>query len=44
MSFLSIRNLSVRLRKGPPLLRRVSLEVAAARCTGWSAKAAPASR
>lgn len=29
MSFLSIRNLSVRLKKGPPLLRRVSLDVAA---------------
>jgi peptide/nickel transport system ATP-binding protein len=27
MSFLSIRNLSVRLKKGPPLLRRVSLDV-----------------
>jgi peptide/nickel transport system ATP-binding protein len=27
MSFLSIRNLSVRLKGGPPLLRRVSLEV-----------------
>ena len=27
MSFLSIRNLSVHLRGGPPLLRRVSLEV-----------------
>ena len=34
MSFLSIRNLSVRLRKGPPLLRRVSLEVAAAQVHG----------
>jgi peptide/nickel transport system ATP-binding protein len=29
MSFLSIRNLSVRLKGGPPLLRRVSLDVAA---------------
>jgi peptide/nickel transport system ATP-binding protein len=28
MSFLSIRDLSVRLRGGPPLLRRVSLDVA----------------
>ena len=28
MSFLSIRNLSVRLRGGPPLLRSVSLDVA----------------
>lgn len=28
MSYLSIRNLSVRLKKGPPLLRRVSLDVA----------------
>ena len=28
MSFLSIRNLSVRLKGGPPLLRRVSLDVA----------------
>jgi peptide/nickel transport system ATP-binding protein len=27
MTFLSIRNLSVRLKKGPPLLRRVSLDV-----------------
>jgi peptide/nickel transport system ATP-binding protein len=27
MSFLTIRNLSVRLKGGPPLLRRVSLEV-----------------
>ena len=34
MSFLSIRNLSVRLRKGPPLLRRVSLEVAAGEVRG----------
>ena len=34
MSFLSIRNLSVRLRKGPPLLRAVSLEVAAAQVHG----------
>ncbi len=29
MSFLRISNLSVRLKKGPPLLRRVSLQVAA---------------
>ena len=29
MSFLQVRNLSVRLKKGPPLLRRVSLDVAA---------------
>lgn len=29
MSFLSIRNLSVRLKKGPPLLRRVNLDVTA---------------
>jgi peptide/nickel transport system ATP-binding protein len=28
MSFLSVRNLTVRLRNGPPLLRRVSLDVA----------------
>lgn len=34
MSFLSIRNLSVRLKKGPPLLRRVSLEVAAGEVRG----------
>jgi peptide/nickel transport system ATP-binding protein len=34
MSFLCIRNLSVRLRKGPPLLRRVSLEVAAGEVRG----------
>jgi peptide/nickel transport system ATP-binding protein len=34
MSFLSIRNLSVRLRKGPPLLRRVSLDVAAGEVRG----------
>lgn len=34
MSFLSIRNLSVRLRNGPPLLRRVSLEVAAGEVRG----------
>jgi peptide/nickel transport system ATP-binding protein len=29
MSFLRVNNLSVRLKKGPPLLRRVSLQVAA---------------
>ncbi|MBA4323565.1 MAG: ABC transporter ATP-binding protein [Rhodobacter sp.] len=34
MSFLSIRNLSVRLKKGPPLLRRVSLDVAAGEVRG----------
>jgi peptide/nickel transport system ATP-binding protein len=34
MSFLSIRNLSVRLRKGPPLLRRVSLDVSAGEVRG----------
>ena len=34
MSFLSIRDLSVRLRGGPPLLRRVSLEVAAGEVRG----------
>ena len=34
MSFLSIRNLSVRLKKGPPLLRRVSLEVEAGEVRG----------
>lgn len=34
MSFLSIRNLSVRLKGGPPLLRRVSLDVAAAEVRG----------
>ncbi|MGQ0564593.1 MAG: ABC transporter ATP-binding protein [Gemmobacter sp.] len=34
MSFLSVRNLSVRLRGGPPLLRRVSLEVAAGEVRG----------
>lgn len=34
MSFLSIKNLSVRLKKGPPLLRRVSLEVAAGEVRG----------
>lgn len=34
MSFLSVRNLSVRLRRGPPLLRRVSLEVAAGEVRG----------
>lgn len=34
MSFLSIRNLSVRLKKGPSLLRRVSLDVAAGEVRG----------
>lgn len=34
MSFLAIRNLSVRLKKGPPLLRRVSLEVDAGEVRG----------
>ena len=34
MSFLSIRNLSVRLKKGPPLLRRVSLDVQAGEVRG----------
>lgn len=34
MSFLSIRNLSVRLKGGPPLLRRVSLEVGAGAVRG----------
>ena len=34
MSFLSIRNLSVRLKKGPPLLRRVSLDLAAGEVRG----------
>lgn len=34
MNFLSIRNLSVRLKKGPPLLRRVSLDVAAGEVRG----------
>lgn len=34
MSFLSIRNLSVRLKKGPALLRRVSLDVGAAEVRG----------
>ena len=34
MTFLSIRNLSVRLKKGPPLLRRVSLDVAAGEVRG----------
>lgn len=34
MSFLSIRNLSVRLKNGPPLLRRVSLDVAAGEVRG----------
>lgn len=34
MSFLSIRNLSVCLKKGPPLLRRVSLDVAAGEVRG----------
>jgi peptide/nickel transport system ATP-binding protein len=34
MNHLSIRNLSVRLKNGPPLLRRVSLEVAAGEVRG----------
>ena len=34
MSFLSIRKLSVRLKNGPPLLRRVSLDVAAGEVRG----------
>lgn len=34
MSFLSIRNLSVRLKNGPPLLRRVSLDVAVGEVRG----------
>lgn len=34
MSFLSVGNLSVRLKKGPPLLRRVSLDVAAGEVRG----------
>ena len=34
MSFLSIRNLSVRLKGGPPLLRRVSLDVEAGEVRG----------
>ena len=34
MSFLSIKNLSVSLKKGPPLLRRVSLDVAAGEVRG----------
>ncbi len=34
MSALVIRNLSVRLKKGPPLLRRVSLELAAGQVRG----------
>ena len=34
MSFLSIRNLSVRLKNGPSLLRRVSLDVAAGEVRG----------
>ena len=34
MSYLSIRNLSVRLKNGPPLLRRVSLGVAAGEVRG----------
>lgn len=34
MSFLSVENLSVRLRNGPPLLRRVSLQVAAGEVRG----------
>jgi peptide/nickel transport system ATP-binding protein len=34
MSFLAVRNLSVRLKRGPPLLRRVSLDVAAGEVRG----------
>lgn len=34
MSFLSVRDLSVRLRRGPPLLRGVSLTVAAGQVRG----------
>jgi len=34
MSFLSIHNLSIRLKNGPPLLRRVSLDVAAGEVRG----------
>ncbi len=34
MSFLQVRNLSVRLKNGPPLLRRVSLDVAAGEVRG----------
>ena len=34
MSYLSVRDLSVRLKGGPPLLRRVSLEVAAGEVRG----------
>ena len=34
MTYLSIRNLSVRLKKGPPLLRRVSLDVQAGEVRG----------
>ena len=34
MSYLAIRDLSVRLKKGPPLLRRVSLDVAAGEVRG----------
>jgi peptide/nickel transport system ATP-binding protein len=34
MSFLTVQNLSVRLKKGPPLLRRVSLQVAAGQVRG----------
>lgn len=34
MTFLSIRNLSVRLKKGPPLLRRVSLDVGVGKVRG----------
>lgn len=34
MNYLSIRNLSVRLKKGPPLLRRVSLDVSAGEVRG----------
>ncbi|MFM7442772.1 MAG: ABC transporter ATP-binding protein [Tabrizicola sp.] len=34
MSFLTVENLSVRLKDGPPLLRRVSLQVAAGQVHG----------
>ena len=34
MSFLAIKNLSIGLKKGPPLLRRVSLEVASGEVRG----------
>jgi peptide/nickel transport system ATP-binding protein len=34
MTYLSIRNLSVRLKNGPPLLRRVSLDVTAGEVRG----------